>query len=116
MKLPKYIACIANYYETNPDTLVMYSLVITRSKDNAIMVSRSFDLNDYSDDEACEELDSIVGDFKEKNGTTDVIFGENPIKLDRNGKQFTIRMITASDYIKIMKIKEKDRYGMYGLE
>ena len=116
MKLPKYIACIANYYETNPDTLVMYSLVITRSKDNAIMVSRSFDLDDYSDEDACDELDAIVGDFKERNGSLDVVFGENPIKLDRSGNQFTIRMITANDYLKIMKVKEKDRHGMYGLE
>lgn len=116
MKLPKYIVCIASYYDIDPEEISMRSIVITRSKDDAVMVSRCFSMSDYTDDDACEEIDAIVGDFKEKYGTADVVFGENPIKLDRNGKQFNVRMITASDYIKIMKIKEKDRYGMYGLE
>jgi len=116
MKLPKYIACIASYYDTTPEVVVMHSLVITRTKDDTVMVSRSFHLNDYSDEEACDEIDGIVGDFKEKHGSADVVFGENPIKIDRTGKQFTIRAITASDYRRIMKVKEKDRYGMYGLE
>jgi hypothetical protein len=116
MKLPKYIACIASYYDTNPEVVVMHSLVITRTKDDTVMVSRTFHLNDYSDDEACNEIDGIVGDFKDKYGSADVVFGENPIKIDRTGTQFTIRAITANDYRRIMKVKEKDRHGMYGLE
>ena len=116
MKLPKYIACIASYYDTNPETPVMHSLVISRTKDDAIMVSRCFHLNDYTDDDACDEIDGIVGDYKNENGSVDVVFGENPIKLNRNGKEFIVRMITASDYRRIMKVKEKDRHGMYGLE
>lgn len=115
MKLPKYIACIASYYDVNPEEISMRSIVITRSKDDVVMVSRCFSMSDYTDDDACEEIDAIVGDFKEKYGTADVVFGENPIKLDRTGKQLTIRMITASDYRRIMKVREKDPYGMYGL-
>lgn len=115
MKLPKYIACIASYYDVNPEEISMRSIVITRSKDDAVMVSRCFSMSDYTDDDACEEIDAIVGDFKEKYGTADVVFGENPIKLDRTGKQLTIRMITASDYRRIMKVREQDPYGMYGL-
>ena len=116
MKLPKYIACIASYYNNNPEIIVLHSLVITRTKDDAIMVSRCFHLNDYSDDEACEEIDDMVGDFKKKNGMMDVVFGENPIKIDKTGNHFNVRMITASDYVRIIKVKEKDRYGMYGLQ
>ena len=115
MKLPKYIACIASYYDVNSEEISMRSIVITRTKDDVVMVSRCFDLNNYTDDDACEEIDNIVGFFKEKYENVDVVFGENPIKLDRTGKQFTIRMITASDYRRIMKVKEKDPYGMYGL-
>lgn len=116
MTFPKYIACIASYYTTDPSIETMRSIVVSRTKDDSVIVSRYYDLNDYTDDDACEEIDSIIGYYKDRGESIDVIFGDSPIKLIKYGKSFDIRMITKSDYIKIMKIKEKDQSGMYGLD
>jgi hypothetical protein len=66
----------------------------------------------------CQETEGVIyimNNNRDAWVTVDAGSGENPIKLDRTGKQFTIRMITASDYRRIMKVREQDPYGMYGL-
>jgi hypothetical protein len=40
MKLPKYIACIASYYDVDPSVEVLKSIVITRANDDSVVVRR----------------------------------------------------------------------------
>ncbi len=108
MKLPKYIACSASYFDDDPSKIVMYSLVVVRSKDNAIILSRTFGLDSYTDDDACDELDSIIGDFKNKNESIDVVFGNEPIKLIRQNSEYVIKMITADDYKNIIRYRKNN--------
>lgn len=105
MKLPDYIACMASYYDTDPSVDVMRSIVITKTKDDSTVVSRYFMLNDYSDDEACDEMDAIVGDFKKQHPSTDVVFGNHSIKREMALGVVNLRAITAKDYIGLLKRK-----------
>jgi len=108
MKLPTYIACIASYYDADPSIEVLKSIVITRTKDDSVVVRRWFDLNDYTDDEACDEIDSIVGYYKDRNEHIDVIFGTELLKMVKVGREYEIRMITQAHYRKIIKYRKSN--------
>lgn len=107
MKLPKYIACIVSYYDTDQSVEVLKSIVISKTKDDSVVVRRWYDLTDYTDNEACDEIDSIIGYYKDRNELIDVIFGSEPLKLIRVGSDYEIRMITKEHYIKIMQYRKQ---------
>lgn len=108
MKLPKYIACVASYYDTDPAIEVLKSIVITRSKDDSVVVRRWYDLNDYTDDEASDEIDSIIGYYKDNNDRIDVVFGTEPLKMVKIGREYEIRMIKREHYIKIIQQRNEE--------
>jgi hypothetical protein len=105
MKLPDYITCIAEYYENNmTKDVVMRSIAIVDTRNNKLVVSRYYDLSDYSDDEACDEIDSIVGDFKNKHKIVDILYSNEPIPVVKNpGGGYVIKLITVPEYIHFMR-------------
>lgn len=108
MKLPDYIACIAEYHgESDPTVTVLRSIAVVESRTGKLVVSRYYELTDYTDDEACDEIDSIVGDFKQQRKTVDVLYSNDPVPVVRNpGGGFVIKLITVPGYIEIIKTRQ----------
>ena len=114
MKFPDYIACVSAYVDApnlSPDEIVMRSVSIFNPKKNKLVVARYFNLkSDYTDDEACEEIDAIVGDFKKDGNIVDLFFSETPypMVMDAAGK-YMIQVVNTQDYIRIINEKKKQR-------
>lgn len=108
MKIPEYIACIGEYYDNEATKeVVMRSIAIVESKSNKLVVSRYCDLSDYTDDDACDEIDAIVGDFKTKRKSIDVIYSQEPIPVVKNpGGGYVIKLITVPEYIQIIRMRQ----------
>lgn len=100
MKFPKYIACIASYYEGEEDNVVMHSLVISRTKNDSIIVCNYYKLDDIDDDDALTEIDEIVREFDKTE--IGVVYSDNPVPLDG----MNMKMITREEYRNIIKMKK----------
>lgn len=102
MKLPKYIACIAEYYASDPEITVMHSVVIIKSETNKIEVSRYFNVvDDYIEDDAKDEIDALISDYKKK-GTLDMFYGHKAIPLVKFGDYYTLKKVTVNDYVNLI--------------
>lgn len=106
--LPNYIACIGEYYDDETTkSVVMRSIAVVECRTQKLVVSRYYELSDYTDDEACDEIDAIVGDFKNQNKTVDVLYSNDPIPLVKNpGGGYVIKLITVPGYIHIMRTRQ----------
>lgn len=104
MKIPNYIACICEYfYDETTKNVVMRSISVVETKSNKLVVTRYYELSDYTDDDVCVEIDSIVGDFKNKHKTIDVIYSLDPIPVVKNPGGYVIKIITPPEYIQIIR-------------
>ena len=107
MKIPKYLACIATYFSDDPQTIIQYSLVITKTSSNSPILTRYFDLSDYSEDEAADEIDFCLAEFTKTHPDTQVITMNQPTKLIKVLGHRILSSITSNDYIILMNRRKK---------
>lgn len=109
VNIPDYIGCIAEYHNGDPDVTAMRSITII-SKAGKTLVARYFDImnGDYTDDEACMEIDAIAGDFHKPGKVFDIVYSQFPIPINKvSTGGYMIKMITVPEYIKIIKDNAK---------
>ena len=107
MKIPKYLACIATYFSDDPEIITQYSLVITKTSSNSPILTRYFDLSDYSEDEAADEIDYSLAQFTKLHPDTQVMSMNSPTKLIKIIGQRILSSVTSSDYILLMNRRKK---------
>ena len=108
MNFSNHVACIAHYHEENSkDKVFMRSLVITNLKNNKIILAAFFKLDEFTDDEACEEIDSTVRYFQDKGMRLDVVYSTESILVSKNLGSYNLKMILKEEYQRILKEKRK---------